>query len=169
MGVDLRAELSDAEIAAARVVVVDDEPVILDSLANFFDIELGIDAKVFERPADVIAYVESEEIDLVVSDYLMPDMSGIELLRQIKALRPHVPRILLTGYADKENAIEAINTVRLYQYLEKPWESARLRATVIGALQQRHLMRLLMETADELSEANENLADLRGAMLRAFA
>ena len=53
---------------------------------------------------------------------MMPDMNGLEFLTEVNKLYPEVSKILLTGYADKENAIKAINEVGLYRYIEKPWK-----------------------------------------------
>lgn len=62
------------------------------------------------------------ELALVVSDQMMPDMEGLEFLKEVKDLFPGAPRIILTGYADKENAIAAINELELFHYVEKPWD-----------------------------------------------
>ena len=65
--------------------------------------------------------LEKSPVDLVISDFLMAEMNGLDFLQQVKKMYPDVPCILLTGYADKENAIKAINEIGLFQYIEKPW------------------------------------------------
>ena len=65
-------------------------------------------------------------VDMVISDFLMPDMNGLEFLSEVKNLCPDTVRILLTGYADRDNAIRAINEIGLFQYLEKPWDNDHL-------------------------------------------
>lgn len=71
---------------------------------------------------------------LVISDIMMPEMNGLELLAQIKQLYPLAPRIVLTGYADKENAIQALNELGLFHYVEKPWDDPIFRQLIFNAL-----------------------------------
>jgi adenylate cyclase len=73
---------------------------------------------------------------LVISDIMMPEMNGLELLAQIKLLYPLAPRIVLTGYADKENAIQALNELGLFYYVEKPWDDEIFRQLISNALQR---------------------------------
>jgi response regulator RpfG family c-di-GMP phosphodiesterase len=80
-----------------------------------------------------------------------------------------VPRVLLTGYADKENAIKAINEVGVFQYLEKPWENEQLRQVVINGLTRLMLMRMLSDKMSELQDTRKDLAGLKKALVRAFA
>jgi response regulator RpfG family c-di-GMP phosphodiesterase len=81
------------------------------------------------------------DVDVIVADFMMPGMDGITFLRQARD-RPLATRILLTGYADKENAIRAINEAGLYYYLEKPWNNEHLkhgdpqRHRAVGAVQR---------------------------------
>jgi len=101
------------------ILIVDDEEMVTTSLRSFLELETDYEVVTFTSPIEALEYVRENPIDLIVSDYLMPDVDGISLLLQIKQLRPNATRVLLTGYADKENAIKAINDVGLYQYIEK--------------------------------------------------
>ena len=105
------------------IVLVDDEDMVVTSIKSFLTLETDYEVVGFTTPAEALSYIESHRVDVVVSDYLMPDMDGISLLARVKDIQPEATRILLTGYADKENAIKAINDVGLYQYIEKPWEN----------------------------------------------
>jgi serine phosphatase RsbU (regulator of sigma subunit) len=77
-------------------------------------------------------------------------MNGIEFLKEVKKLQPETVRVLLTGYADKENAIKAINDVGLYHYLEKPWDNEALLSIVRNGLKEKSLRRTLAEKVKEL-------------------
>ena len=99
---------------------------------------------------------------------MMPHMDGIELLAQIKALQPEATRILLTGYADKESAIRAINQVGLFQYLEKPWDNDQLLLAIRNGLEKRFLIKRLRETISELDEAHGGLKEVQKKLLEAF-
>lgn len=161
--------LQPEAIAAARVVVVDDEPMVTSSIRNYLRLDLDLEPIVFNDPGQALEYLRSNPVDLVVSDFLMPGIDGIELLAEARRLQPEVPRILLTGYADKDSAIRAINEVQLFHYLEKPWDNAQLRTVVVAALEQVHLRRLLVRTLEELSSTREGLASLRRAVVRTFS
>jgi DNA-binding NtrC family response regulator len=169
--VDIEAgyELTDDQLADAKIVVVDDEELITNTLSNFLFVELEIDAITFNDPQKAAKYVQTEEIDLIISDFLMPQMDGIQLLTAARDARPHAPRILLTGYADKENAIKAINQVQLYQYVEKPWDNAVLKNIIKNGLERTFLIRFLTSYVTKLAETKEDLQKLRKGLVRAFA
>ena len=99
----------------------------------------------------------------------MPEMDGITFLAKVKEKRPLIPRILLTGYADKENAIKAINNVGLYQYIEKPWDNEDLRLIIRNGLEKTILLKQLEEKIREVERAQRDLSDVQKDILRVFA
>ena len=102
-----------------KIVIVDDEQMITNSLSMLFMVE-GIDnVFCFNDTTEALNFLNENEPDIVLSDFIMPQMNGLEFLSQVKELYPDVSTILLTGYADKENAISAINKVGLYKYITK--------------------------------------------------
>lgn len=151
-----------------RILLVDDDEMVLTSLMTLLELETEYQVHPAQGAEAALAQVEQETFDLVVSDYLMPGMNGIELLGKIKELQPWAPRILLTGYADKENAIRAINEVGLFQYLEKPWDNAHLLLVMRNALERRHLLKALQDKIAEADQAAGRLDDLQQDILRAF-
>lgn len=169
MTIDTHYELSDEEIAEATIVVVDDEELITSTLSNFLFVELEAEAVTFNDPVKAAAYIAENDVDLIISDFLMPKMDGIRLLAAAREARPHAPRILLTGYADKENAIKAINQVQLYQYVEKPWDNGMLKNVIKNGLERKFLIRYLTNYVSELDATREDLAKLRKGLVRAFA
>ena len=98
----------------------------------------------------------------------MPGTNGIELLREFASLHPHAPRILLTGYADKQSAIEAINDVGLFQYIEKPWENEKLLIVLRNAHERRFLVKALQEKIAEIDQTQGKLSGLQEDILRTF-
>ena len=162
-------ELSDEQIEQSRVVVVDDDTLVTRSLSSFLGLEMDIEPLVFNESPKAAAYMGDNPVDLVISDFLMPDMDGIQLLAEARRVQPEVPRVLLTGYADKENAIKAINEVRVFQYLEKPWDNEQLRRVVLNALERLLLLRLLTRQVETLAQTQGDLDKLRKALVRAFA
>ena len=103
------------------VVVVDDEEMVTTSLFSLLMQETDYDVLTFNSPREALNTLQDQEVDLVISNYLMPgEMNGIEFLLEVKRLQPEAIRIILTGCATKRIAVKAINEVGLYQYVEKP-------------------------------------------------
>ncbi len=150
------------------VVIVDDEEMVLTSLRSFLALETDYKVLGFDAPEKALAAVREQTIDLVVSDYLMPKMTGIDFLLEVKKLQPFATRILLTGYADKENAIKAINEVGLYQYIEKPWDNEDLKLVIQNGLERRFLMEQLEAKIQEVQLVQQNLQDIQAQIIKAF-
>ncbi len=151
------------------ILLVDDEEMVLTSIRSFLAIETDYNVHTFTSPVKALLELERLNIDLVISDYLMPDMDGITFLGKVKDKRPQVPRILLTGYADKENAIKAINDVGLYQYIEKPWNNDDLKLIIRNGLEKTILLRSLEEKIREVERAQMELMEVQKRIFRIFA
>src|SRR5574341_1095391 len=89
-------------------------------------------------------------LDLGISDFLMPELDGIKFLLEVRALCPESTLILLTGYADKENAIRAINEVGIFHYMEKPWDNDDLLTIIRTGLDRRMRLHRMHERTREL-------------------
>ena len=150
------------------LVLVDDEEMVLTSLRSFLTLETDYEVLGFDAPDKALEAVRGRTIDLVISDYLMPEMTGIDFLLEVKKLQPFATRILLTGYADKENAIKAINEVGLYQYIEKPWDNEDLKLVIQNGLERRFLMEQLETKIQEVQSVQRNLQDIQAQIIKAF-
>ncbi len=150
------------------LLILDDEEMVLTSLRNLFRIQTGYEVLVHSSAHEALESARTRPVDLVISDYLMAEMDGITFLARFKEIQPQAIRVLLTGYADKENAIRAINQVGLYQYIEKPWDNAELLIVVKNGLEKRQLLRTLEEKISELAKVNTNLKSLQTALIKAF-
>jgi sigma-B regulation protein RsbU (phosphoserine phosphatase) len=135
---------------ASSILIVDDEEMVLTSLRSVFALQTDYPVHQASDGKMALETMARVQIDLVISDFLMPDMNGIEFLKEARRLQPDSVRILLTGYADKENAIKAINEVGLYHYLEKPWDNDALLNIVRNGLKEKGLRNLLAEKIREL-------------------
>jgi DNA-binding NtrC family response regulator len=151
-----------------RVVIVDDEEMVITSIRAFLQLETDFAVNGFTNPEQAVKHLETTPVDVVVSDYLMPKLNGIQLLSKAKELQPEAARVLLTGHADKQSAIQAINDVGLYQYLEKPWDNAQLLLVLRGAIERTQLLRKLRDKVNELDQAHSSLKDVQSRLLRAF-
>jgi DNA-binding NtrC family response regulator len=150
------------------VVIVDDEEMVLTSLNAYLTLETDWEVQTFTSATRALDYIKNNEVGLVISDYLMPEMNGISFLAQVRAVKPEVPRIILTGYADKENAIRGINEVGLYQYIEKPWDNDELRIAIRNGLEKKILMEKLQEKINEINKAYSELQGIQQQILKAF-
>jgi DNA-binding NtrC family response regulator len=151
------------------ILLVDDEEMVLTSIRSFLAIETDYKVLTYTSPMKALQEIDHRSIDLVISDYLMPEMDGISFLAKVKEKLPQVPRILLTGYADKENAIKAINDVGLYQYIEKPWNNDDLKLIIRNGLEKTILLKRLEEKIREVERAQQELGEVQKQILRVFA
>jgi DNA-binding NtrC family response regulator len=155
----------------STILLVDDEEMVLSSMRSFFAIENNYNVVTYTSPLRALEDLDRNHmnVDLVVSDYLMPEMDGITFLANVKERLPMIPRILLTGYADKENAIKAINNVGLYQYIEKPWDNEDLKLIIRNGLEKTTLLHQLQEKVHEVERAQRELSEVQKDILRVFA
>jgi len=139
------------------LLFVDDEQNILSSLRRLFRpyryrILTALSAR------DGLIILENEHVDLVISDMRMPEMDGTKFLGQVANDWPDTMRILLTGYADLDSTIEAINSGKIYKYMNKPWEDSQIILTVQRALEQQHLERERKRLSDLVKKQNSELS-----------
>ncbi|MEJ2720909.1 MAG: response regulator, partial [bacterium] len=145
----------------AKILIVDDDAVVTESLTSLLKLETDYDIIPSYSPGEAVRILRDTPLDLIISDFLMPKMNGLQLLAEAKKLHPEVPRILLTGYADKENAIRAINEVGLFQFIEKPWDNEQLLLVIQNAIANRTLQEALTERIHELDEAERQRSRLK--------
>jgi DNA-binding NtrC family response regulator len=150
------------------VVIVDDEDMVITSIRAFLQLETEYNIAGFTSPEEAADHLRTNPVDVVVTDYLMPRMTGLQLLAKAKEFQPEAARVLLTGHADKQSAIQAINDVGLFQYLEKPWDNAQLLLVINAAIERTRLLRELRSKITQLDEAHSNLKDVQARLLRAF-
>ena len=145
------------------VLCVDDEEVILNSLemeltesAEDYQVELaqsgGETLELIEE-----LYDEGHQLAVVISDYIMPEMKGDELLIKIHQNNPTTGKILLTGQSHIDGVTNSINNANLYRYIEKPWEKADLQLTINQAVRRYNVDQRLVEQEKIIKDMNEKL------------
>jgi DNA-binding NtrC family response regulator len=154
--------------AQPSIMIVDDEEMVIASIKAFLQLETDYAVHGFTDPEEAARFAEGQPVDVAVSDYLMPKMNGIQLLARIKEKQPEASRVLLTGHADKQSAIQAINQVSLFQYLEKPWDNAQLLLVIQSGAERARLFRELRTKVEQLDSANSSLKDVQKRLLEAF-
>jgi len=148
-----------------KMLVVDDEPDNLDLLYRTF----RRDFRVFkaESGADALKVLESEgEVAVIISDQRMPEMKGTEFLRRTVPQFPNTIRIILTGFTDIEDLVDAINSGQVYKYITKPWDPHELRGVVDRAA-DTYLV--LQERTEELARSRAQVAAWSGIVAAASA
>ena len=134
-----------------KIMVVDDEPANLRLLERLF--RRNYNVIVAASGQEALRLLEQHDVALLITDQRMPGMTGIELLKRTAEFRPHMVRIILTGYTDIGALVEAINCGQVYKYFTKPWNNEELRVTVKRALEHYETNK----KRHELQLANERL------------
>ena len=129
--------LSPNEIKAHPILYVDDEEPNLVVFEVAFEEVFTI--RTASSAEEAIDLMQRERISILVADQKMPRMSGVELCSQTADQFPHVRRVILTAYADKRTAIEAINRGRVHHFINKPWEVNELRHLLLDLVTRAHL------------------------------
>lgn len=141
-----------------RIMLVDDEQNILNALRRLFassgfnetgDEKYQVETFVspwlaLQRAGDGVKF------DLVISDYRMPEMDGVVFLKAFRQIQPHAERLILSGYADLEALVGAINEAQIFRFIAKPWHDYELKSAVAQALAHRDLLRDNQRLADQV-------------------
>jgi len=135
----LRAEQHGGGIMTERILFVDDEPAVLLGYQRLLHHDLKVDTAV-GGPGALIALQTNGPYAIVVSDMHMPQMDGIELLTRVKAISPNTIRIILTGNADIQTAVTAVNRGNVFRFLTKPCSREDLCSTLSAGLEQYRLL-----------------------------
>ncbi len=123
-----------------RILIVDDEENVCNALRRSLRKE-GYEMFFAHEPSDGLELMKHTPIDLVLSDHLMPNMTGLEFLKLVHDRYPDCVRMMLTGHADMQTAISAINQGEIYRFLTKPWDDTELKVTLFLAFEQLDLQR----------------------------
>jgi two-component system, NtrC family, sensor kinase len=152
---------------AIKILCVDDEKNVLRALQRVF---LDEDYELFTAVSgsEGLEILDKEPgIRVVISDYRMPEMNGVDFLREVHRRRPDTVRIVLSGYADTAAVVDAINEGQIFKFIPKPWNDDELRMNIANALEMyslharnQQLMAELQSSNEELRSMNDNLENL---------
>jgi DNA-binding NtrC family response regulator len=132
-----------------KVLYVDDEPANLIALKRLFRDE-PFDLITETSPMKALSRIETLKPAVVISDQCMPKMQGTEFLKQVEYRHPDCVRIILTGQADLDAAMEAINEGHVFRFIQKPWDNDDLKTQVGAALEHRESIQCLRTMVDSL-------------------
>jgi signal transduction histidine kinase/HPt (histidine-containing phosphotransfer) domain-containing protein/BarA-like signal transduction histidine kinase len=140
-----------------KLLIVDDEIEVVKTLKRLF--RKYYDVYTATTPQEGIHLVTNNNIQVIISDQRMPGITGTEFFKKIKDDKPDIVRMILTGYADIEAVIDAINLGNVFRYIAKPWDPAQMIATVHDAFEYHRLISSNRQLMKELKEANEQLEE----------
>jgi len=121
-----------------KILCVDDEPSVLNALRRLFlDEEYTIITATSAQ--DGLKLLESEHPQVVLADYRMPIMNGVEFLKEVLTLWPNTIRIVLSGYADTAAVVAAVNEGQIFKFMAKPWNDDELKLTIAKAIKSYSL------------------------------
>ena len=130
----------------ARILVVDDQEMMRDSLAATLARD-GHEVTAAGEAAIAISKLNASKFDLLISDLKMPKMTGIELLAEVKKLRPDMPVVLMTAFATVQTAVEAMK-LGAYDYIQKPFDGEEIKLLVDRTLEHNRLIQAKIRRCD---------------------
>ncbi len=144
-----------------RIMLVDDEVNILKALrrllvatpCTYDGMVFNLQVESFSTPEGALARAQDTAFDLVLSDYRMPGMDGVQFLSAFREIQPEAARLVLSGYADLNALMGAINQAQIYRFLSKPWNDYELVSAIAQALAYRHLLLENQRLADQVRVA----------------
>ena len=161
---DTVATLPAAPARERTLLLVDDEANILSALKRLLRSD-GYRILTAASGIDGLSLLDTQPVDVIVSDQRMPGMTGVEFLSLAKTRHPDTVRIVLSGYTELQSVTDAVNEGAIYKFLTKPWDDAKLRGHIGEAFERkelaeenRRLMREVQVVNLELAAANQQLA-----------
>lgn len=156
-----------------KIMIVDDDMNILKSVERILRQE-PVECFLFSSPVSALKDACEIEPTVVISDQRMPEMEGTVFLERMKQMLPATVRVLMSGYADIEATINAINQGQVYRFIKKPWDTHAFRSEIRHAVQYSKLLRRLVHSnADpgewEQSERLTGALEMAGAVCHEFA
>ncbi|OGQ34433.1 MAG: hypothetical protein A3F16_05575 [Deltaproteobacteria bacterium RIFCSPHIGHO2_12_FULL_43_9] len=149
-----------------RILIIDDEKNIVDALKRLFRRDYDVDTAL--SADDGLALLEKNSYHLVICDQRMPGLTGVQFFARAKEIQPETIRVLLTGYADIQSVIDAINRGEIYRYISKPWDVDEIKALVAQGVETYNLRDSVKKGHLELEAAFAKLKELDEAKTRFF-
>lgn len=139
-----------------KILFVDDEEFVLRALRRLF-IDENYTILTTTSAEEGLEILKKEEPQIIVSDYRMPGMNGVDFLRKAYIRKPDAVRIVLSGYADTAIVVQAINEGQIYKLIPKPWNDDELKIAISNAVDRYLLYKRNLELTQALLDKNEEL------------
>jgi len=152
-----RILLESAEGASmSSLLIVDDEPNVLSAMRRLCQNAAVMPAihnpsiATFTSAPDALDYLDHHDVDIVISDYRMPEMDGASFLARVKERHPDTARIIMSACSDIDGIVRAVNQAGIFRFVSKPWSDPDFKATILEVLAHRRLLIENRELADEV-------------------
>ncbi|HET8760386.1 MAG TPA: HD domain-containing phosphohydrolase [Nitrospiria bacterium] len=142
-----------------RLLIVDDEPFVLSALTRLLRRD-GYEVITANAPSRGLAILQEQSVGVIISDYRMPEMDGVQLLRRAREVAPSAIRIILSGYAETHAILSAVNDGGIHKYLTKPWNDEQIRLEIKSGFELYRLAVTNRELQETLTRQNEELRTL---------
>lgn len=146
-----------------RIMLVDDEPNVLRALERLLS-KPQREIECFTDPQQALQRAYTATFDLILSDYRMPRMDGVELLIKLKEMQPDLIRLIISGHNDLDAILSAINKAEIYRFITKPWDNFELEMTVENALMHRDMLVENRRLAEQVRQQQQRLSRQDQAM-----
>lgn len=156
--------LSTIKPEESRILLVDDEPNVLRALSRLLR---NYQLVTFTCGEDALLAARDRTFDMVISDYRMPGLDGVEFLTFFKVLQPDAIRIILTGYADLKGIQHAINDAEVFRFINKPWNNLEILNAVTRGLEHKQMLLENRTLASEVRRQHDLLQE-KDAILHAL-
>lgn len=140
------------------ILLVDDEENILKALQRLLGRRKDWEIETYTRVEEALRRMCIKNFELVLSDYRMPGIDGVQFLSQVKQLQPETMRLIISGYTDLDALLGAINEASIYRFISKPWNDYELVATLEQALSYRDMLVENRRLADQVRGQQQQLA-----------
>jgi len=140
----------------SALLIVDDEPNVLNALRRLCQNASILPAiqdpviTTFTSPVEALKYIGAHPVDLVISDYRMPDMDGAAFLAHVRERQPDAARIIMSACSDIDGIVRAVNHAGIFRFVSKPWSDPDLKAAILEVLAHRALLLENRRLADEV-------------------
>jgi signal transduction histidine kinase len=146
-----------------NILYVDDEISNLNVFKNTFRRNYNIFTA--ESAHEGLEILDREKIDLILTDQRMPEMSGVDFLKQVMQKYPEPSRILITAFTDFSALKEAVNEAKIFQYIQKPWDENEIQGIIDNALEIHYLKQKNILLSEELKANNQELVRLNNELV----
>ena len=156
-------ELTTNQSQTKQILCVDDDEIVLRSLSRLLK-NHQINALTCSCPIEALALVKQHQFEVIICDMRMPKINGAQFFQQAKQLAPDTQRILLTGFADIDTTLAAVNDGQIHGYMQKPWQNDLLLSCIIDSMEKYQLKKQNHALQQQINTQNIALKELNNSL-----